>query len=105
MNASMKARVYLFGFGLGAALLVAPSAFAQADASPDHFSETSVEAGPGGTKGQAAAQPVASSHAQKSAKPAVAQAAAPASHSAAPVHVAVAVADRNRPAIVHTPKQ
>jgi len=105
MNALMKARVYLCGFSLGAALLLAPAAFAQADSSPDHFIETSVELSSGSTAGQVAAHPVAVSHMQKSAKPAKAQAAATASRSAEPVNVAAAVADRKRPATLHSPKR
>jgi len=105
VNAFTGARVYMLGLGLGAMFLLAPAARAQADMSPDHFSETGVEYGPGGATGQAAAHPVAVSHTQKSAKPSNAQAASPASRSAAPVKVAVAVADRKRSATLNTPKR
>ena len=95
-----KVRVSLLSFGFGVALLFAPSAHAQAETVPDHFTETGVEVGPGGSVTQSASH----ASAPKQAKP-VAHPAVQASTSAAPVHVAAAVADRNRAAVAPNPKQ
>jgi hypothetical protein len=89
------------GFGVG--LLFAPSAHAQAESSPDHFTETGVEVGPGGNSAATVAHSAVLKPAQ-TAKPAVAKSAA-AKSNAAPVQVAVAVADRNRPAVTPAPKR
>ena len=104
MNAMMKVRVSLASFGFAVALMFAPSAHAQAESSPDHFTETGVEIGPGG---QVAVTHASASTAQthtQAAKPATAQA----NHSntgAQPVQVAMAVADKNRAAVATAPKQ
>jgi hypothetical protein len=98
-----KVLVSLFGLAFGVALLFAPSAHAQAESNPDHFTATGYELGPGGSSTQSAEHASAPKQA-KNVKP-VAQPAAQASSSAAPVHVAMAVADKNRPAIAPNPKQ
>jgi hypothetical protein len=100
-----KVRVSLLGLGFGVALLVAPSAFAQAESNPDHFTETGVEVGPGGNTAISSPHAAVQKPAQKSAKSAVAPAAVAERSPAAPVHVALAVADKNRPAVASAPKR
>ena len=101
MKAMTKVRASLLGLGFGVALLVAPSAFAQAEPNPDHFTETGVEVGPGGNT----AVPSPHAKAQKSGKSVAAPVSQTGKSSAAPVHVAVAVADKNRPAVAAAPKR
>ncbi|HUK52772.1 MAG TPA: hypothetical protein VL099_05720 [Candidatus Binatia bacterium] len=103
MSGMMKVRLSLVSFGFGLALALAPAAHAQAESSPDHFTETGVEVGPGGTVSQSASHSVApktAQHAKSAAAPVARE-----NSSAAPVHVAVAVADKNRPAPVRAPKR
>lgn len=101
VNGIMKLRVSLLSLGFGAVLALAPSAHAQAESNPDHFTETGVESASGGYTAQSATNAVAPARAKNS-KPAVSV--AHADVPAAPVHVAVAVADKNRPALRNTPK-
>ena len=105
MNAITKVRVSLLGLGFGVALLLAPSAFAQAESNPDHFTESGVEVGPGGNTALPTSHASVQKPAQKSAKSVVATAPVAQKSPAAPVHVAVAVADKNRPAVATTPKR
>jgi len=95
-----KLRVSLASLGFGVALLFAPSAHAQAESIPDHFTETGVEIGPGGSVAQAVARPAVMKQASKP-KPAALTAAQTGS-SAAPVQVAVV--DKNRAALAPTQK-
>jgi len=104
MNGMMKLRVSLASLGFGVALMFAPAAHAQAESSPDHFTETGVEVGPGGTVHQQAAQAHTSTAKTTAAKPAVAQA----KHehaSVQPVQVAMAVPNKHRPVIAAAQKQ
>ena len=100
MNGMTKLRVCVMSVGFGVALMFAPSAHAQAESSPDHFTETGVEIGPGGNVPQYGAH----ASAKQQAKP-VTHAAAPARSTAAPVHVAMVVADKKRPAVVTSQKR
>jgi hypothetical protein len=100
MNGTMKLRVSLASLGFGVALLFAPSAYAQAESIPDHFTETGVEMGPGGSMPQNVARPATTKQASKP-KPAAVTAAQTGS-SAAPVHVAVV--DKNRAVVAPTSK-
>lgn len=103
VNGMTKLRVCLVGLGFGVALLIAPAAHAQAESSPDHFTETGVEIGPGGSVTQSSSHVTASKRAQKTQK--AAQAEASAKSSAAHVTVAAAVADRNRRLTPAEPKR
>ena len=99
MNGIMKVRLSFLSLGFGVALLFAPSAHAQAETNPDHFTETGVE-----LDGNVTRTAVHTAALREAKKPEVASAAQ--QHSAAaPVHVALAVADRNRPAINPAPKR
>jgi hypothetical protein len=102
VNVITKVRVSLLGLVFGAALVFAPSAHAQAESNPDHFTETGVEVGPGGNVMPAAHASTANR--AKNVKP-VAHAAAQTNSSATPVHVAMAVADKNRSAVPTEPKR
>jgi hypothetical protein len=108
VDATMRLRVSLASAGFAVALMFAPSAHAQAESSPDHFTESGVEIGPGGqvataTHASRASVATAQAHTQ-SAKPATAQA-NHANPAAQPVQVAMTVADKNRPVVAGTPKQ
>jgi hypothetical protein len=84
------------------ALAFAPAVYAQAESNPDHFTETGVEVGPGGYAMQSGRQAAAQKQAKNVKR---AEVAAVPSNSGAPVHVALAVADKNRPAAVRAPKR
>ena len=101
MNAHTKIRVSLAGLGFGLAMLFAPSVHAQAESIPDHFTETGVEIGPGGSVAPSAARSSVSRQVKKAAP--VATSVASANTTAPPVHVAVA--DKNRLAIPAAPKR
>lgn len=103
MDGMTKFRVCLVGLGFGMALLIAPAAHAQADSNPDHFTETGVEIGPGGSAVQSSSHVTAAKHAQKAQKSA--QANASAKSSAAHVTVATVVADKNRRPVAVEPKR
>jgi len=94
-----KVRVSFLGLGFGMALLLAPSAHAQ-EFCPDHFTETGVEPG---CAARNIAQPTA--HATRAKQARVAASAAKVNSEAGAVRVAVAVADKNRPAIAQAPKR
>jgi hypothetical protein len=100
-----KVRVSLLGLGFGVALLFAPSAFAQAESNPDHFTETGVEVGPGGNTALSSPHAAVQKPAQMSANSVVVPAAVAERSPKATVHVAVAVADKNRPAVAAAPKR
>jgi len=101
VNGMTKLRVCFLGLGFGVALMLAPAALAQADAIPDHFTATGVEMGPGGNGSWTAAR--ATTPKQASTPKPVAMSAAHVNSSPAPLHVAVA--DKNRAAIVTEPKR
>ena len=101
MNRITKVRVSLLSFGFGVALLFAPSAHAQAESTPDHFTEVGVEIGPGGNTTQTAAHAAVPKQA-KNAKT-VAVPAANAHPSATPA--LVAVADKKRSSVTPAPKR
>lgn len=103
MNGMTRFRVCLVGLGFGVVLMFAPSAHAQAESSPDHFTETGVEIGPGGSMAQSSPHAATLNRTQKA--PGVAHAQAPAKTSTAQVTVAAAVADKNRRLAPAAPKK
>jgi len=103
MNGMTKLRVCLAGLGLGVALLIAPAAHAQAETNPDHFTETGVEVGPGGSVAQSHSNAAVTKRGQKEQKAVHANASA--KPAAQRLTVAAAVADKSRRPAAVEPKR